>query len=82
MTAGAPFMGMSGEWVNESLREVWLVTEYRDGAVFRTEWLREEWVPFGHPYQVGDLIYASPSTTRVRALLAEGKNTVRMRRVA
>jgi len=80
MAVGEPVRGMSGQWVNESLREVWQVVEYRDGAVYRTERLREEWVPFGHPHQVGDLIYAAPSTARVRALLAEGKNTVRMRR--
>jgi hypothetical protein len=31
------------------LRELWRITEWRDGCVFRTEFVRRVWVPFGTP---------------------------------
>ena len=46
---------MSDEW--EVLREVWLITERRDGAVFRTKDTGErKWVPMG-VHGSGDELY-------------------------
>lgn len=34
----------------EVWREVWRITERRDGAVFKTEFVECRWVPMGTPY--------------------------------
>jgi len=31
----------------EVLREIWEITEMREGCVYRTRFLREDWVPMG-----------------------------------
>lgn len=52
-------MSDESEW--EVLVEVWKITEMRDGAVYKTELVGEEWVPMESRW--GDhrtgLIYAS-----------------------
>lgn len=48
----------------EVLRTVWRITERRGGAVYRTEKVGTEWVPYdsvaGRMGTVGDLFYGSP----------------------
>lgn len=43
------------EW--EVWREVWRITERRDGCVYRTESIGHEWVPMGSHGDGADLIY-------------------------
>lgn len=48
----------------EVLTEVWLITERRDGAVYKTKFLEKRWVPMGdrsNPTNP-DEIYAALST--------------------
>jgi hypothetical protein len=52
----------------EVLREVWRITERRGGAVFKTEYVEDRWVPieersFGNVPGEPDLIYATKSTS-------------------
>lgn len=52
----------------EVLRTLWKVTERRDGAIFRTEFVRLVWVPWswrttGTVPECPDLVLASPSTS-------------------
>jgi hypothetical protein len=45
----------SAEW--EVLREVHRIVERRDGAVYRTEYLEDRWVPMDSRGDGADLIY-------------------------
>lgn len=47
----------------EVLREVFRITEWKDGAVYKTVSEGNQWVPFGTPYQVDGRIYAHPSSS-------------------
>jgi hypothetical protein len=52
----------------EVLREVWRITERRDGAVYRTEYVEDRWIPLegnthGNVPGEPDLIYAVKSTS-------------------
>jgi len=63
----------------EVLIEVWRITERRGGAVFRTKFIEERWVPMEARFSSGDpdLIYASLSTKRTDEIYAAGGNTIR-----
>lgn len=51
----------------QGLREVFTVTERKDGAVYRTKSVGYAWVTIDKvPYQIGDTIYASVSTNEKR----------------
>ena len=49
----------------EVLREVWRITERRDGAVFKTKYIEDRWVPLdgmpGRPDNDPDLMWGSKS---------------------
>lgn len=45
----------------EVWREVWKITERRNGCVYKTEYVENRWVPMGAHGDGGDLIYASPN---------------------
>lgn len=60
-----------------SLRDVWKVTERRDGMVYKTEHVGEQWqMMSSSAYQVGDLIYASLPTSRTEQLIIENFFTI------
>jgi len=51
----------------EVLREVWRITEYRDGAVYKAVYVEDRWVPLtsgplGRPDNDPDLFFAVKST--------------------
>jgi len=50
----------------ESLRQVWRIVERRDGAVFRTEYVGEDWVPMGSHGDGADLQYCPLPTSDTR----------------
>ena len=52
---------MNDEPKYEVLREVWIITEMRDGAVFKTEYSHEAWVPMGVHGIKGECVYATLS---------------------
>lgn len=48
----------------EKLVEVWIVTERKNGAIYRTKNTGEmRWVPANTPDSDGDTLYVSPSTS-------------------
>jgi hypothetical protein len=52
----------------EVLREIWRITERRGGSVYKTEYVRDEWIPLegnthGNVPGEPDLIYAVKSTS-------------------
>lgn len=51
----------------EVLREVWRITERRGGAVYRTEYVEDRWVPLegmpARPDDDPDLVWSVKSTT-------------------
>lgn len=54
---------------NQSLREIFKVTEWKDGCIYRTKHVGFAWVTFEHnPPQDGNLIFANVSTDMMRAL--------------
>lgn len=61
----------------EVLRSKWLITELRDGCVYKTEFVGNEWVPMDSPagkmHSVGDVQWGSPKDAR-------GKQTIRRTR--
>lgn len=65
----------------EVLREVWRITERRGGAVYKTEYLEDRWIPLGsdrtgRPDNDPDLIWATKSTSysgpTIRSVKGEG----------
>jgi len=52
-------MNDDAEW--EVMREIWEITERRDGAVFKTRYLRDDWVPMGAYGDGADLLYVTHS---------------------
>jgi len=46
----------------EVLREVWIITEMRDGCVYKTEYSHDAWVPMGVHGVKGECVYATPKT--------------------
>lgn len=62
--------------VNERLVELFVVTERRDGAIFKTKSVGEIWVEDGiQPHS--DEIFAPLSTERAKQLLDAGEPTIR-----
>lgn len=62
----------------EHYREVFKITEYRDGAVYQTESQGYRWVSTNelkNPPE--DTIFASPSTKVVEEMMDRGENTIR-----
>lgn len=45
----------------EVLRDIHRITERRDGAVYKTEFVRRDWVPMGHHGDGDDLLYVTIS---------------------
>lgn len=61
---------------HERLIELFAITEYRSGAVYRTQSLGERWVDLDELPPEG-FIYAPLSTFRELDLQGQGKQTIR-----
>jgi len=47
----------------EVLRELWKITEMRDGAVYKTEYVEDQWVTMGEDVDSEGYVYCVKSTS-------------------
>lgn len=45
----------------EVFREIWIITQRRDGAIFKTRYSHDDWVPMGTKGDGADLLYIAIS---------------------
>lgn len=65
------------------LKSVFKITEWRDGYVYKTEELGDEWIDQSvidnNKAKETNLLYAPIATIKLEQLLREGKNSIRLK---
>jgi hypothetical protein len=55
----------------QGLRQIYKVIQYKDGCVYRTKPVGYAWMTLPIPYQKGDFIYASVSTSISKKIMTD-----------
>jgi hypothetical protein len=56
----------------EQLVELWRITEYRDGAVFKTEYVEDVWIPLSGQPPAG-YVHAPKSSNYTGQMFRQGR---------